>query len=318
MDKAAIFEASTVAPGPRDAERVANLQRPGARPVPPPRPKAPPRVAKPGPYGTDSTWPEPKPAWKRWLKRTFVAVVIASIGISIVANVQHEVRVSLERQRHEFLKDPLTFGKLKAGMTRKEVEGILGRGEQATKNDLTVLTKYANQLGSYDSSLETTWKKALMEGRVIRWIEYEAFGSDPSILAAFPDILSLDSKADAFLSLASVPPTHEPENKWVVNKDNFLELNVGMTVKELGDIFGVGEPVSSLPVSNRSWELGWSHAAKDYRVYQWQYRMSYEDLRLIVVAFSVPPSTSTTAKVLALSYRGGKWDEDKGVLSDAK
>ena len=97
------------------------------------------------------------------------------------------------------------------------------------------------------------------------------------------------------------------EERRRVSKDNFLKLKVGMTLEELEDIIGVGEPARE-----DLWGMGWQKAIQEYRVRRW-----HGDGRVnILAAFSKPPSAAT--KVEALAYRDGIWDEDKGVLSGAK
>jgi hypothetical protein len=98
-----------------------------------------------------------------------------------------------------------------------------------------------------------------------------------------------------------------------ISKDNFLKLKVGMTLKELEDILGVGEPAK--PEYGVISDPAWNKAAKEYRVYHWSVSGS-TFTRSILAGFSEHPSADT--KVEALRYRDGSWDEDKGVLSGAK
>jgi hypothetical protein len=112
----------------------------------------------------------------------------------------------------------------------------------------------------------------------------------------------------------------KPRGKWMATKDNFVKLRVGMTLLELEDIFGVGEPARRLEDSKGG--EGWETAIKEYRVYRWGLRgPEYPPVPtcpVIMAAFPVPPSADPAAKVLALSFRdGGTWDEDKGTLAGA-
>jgi hypothetical protein len=104
----------------------------------------------------------------------------------------------------------------------------------------------------------------------------------------------------------------------VVSKDNFLKLRVGMTLKELEDIIGVGEPAAYATQGK-----DWQQAVREYRVYKWKGTQRYiqEWSPIIMAGFSNPPSAAPDTRVEALSYRDERkpeWNEGKGTLSGAK
>jgi hypothetical protein len=114
------------------------------------------------------------------------------------------------------------------------------------------------------------------------------------------------------------PPVQLPPDKWVANKDNFLKLTVGMTLKELEDIIGVGEPekyAHDSKKNDREFDA-WITAADENRVYRWGYRdLSYGT---IWGAFLEPPSAATRVKALIYRDRDRVWNEDKGKLAGTK
>jgi serine/threonine-protein kinase len=316
VGKPAIFQATTVAPSPRPGGKAANFQTPTVAPRPQTGNQASPPLVKPATFPTDPSWPTPKPSRppvtlsrKIWRAVKAVAALFILFVIVGIAAILYDVWATARRAT---IFGPENFQKLNAGMTRAELESILGAGETATEQDLHFVGVYdwaGGQRSDEGSTKGRAWRKAVSEGRVLIWRGGNSRNWPPAILAAFPGEPSSASTVDVVLRNGnSGEYTQKPADKWVVNKDNFLKLRLGMTLKEVEDIIGAGTPVGSAP-QNFRWDAGWSEAAKEYRVYRWSTGTE------MLACFSAPPSAATAAKVEALIYRDGKWDEDKGTVS---
>jgi hypothetical protein len=256
------------------------------------------------------------------------AVLVGIFGLAAgLESLPHFLADREIRRRRDIL--TANFAKLNVGMTRKEMEQVLWPASIADEADLrSVRTPEI----SSKSSGRLTWEKAAKEGKVLVWRADENYKGGSGILAVFPEVPSPDSKAAILFHEAySGGSSQKPADKWVVNKDNFLKLEIGMTLKELEDIIGVGVPVEgakAVPWKNDpNWHrdqqlyIGWQNAAKEYRVYRWDGGATAENrfrAPVIRAAFASPPSATAATKVEALSYRDGRWDEDKGALSGAK
>ena len=131
---------------------------------------------------------------------------------------------------------PKEVAKLKLGMTLKEMQGILGRGQPALEG----IHYTASATDLLQPPTERAWQKAVGEGKVYVWDQYNGI-----IMAAFPDDPSSDSKVDVLLA----EEKQKPADKWTVSQDNFLKLKVGMTLIQLEDIIGVGKPAREVPSS---------------------------------------------------------------------
>jgi hypothetical protein len=319
VDKAAVFQAATVAPGRLPASKAAIFQTPTVAPGPLGAATPLPRVVKKTPVATDSSWPAPKPSRKRW------RVVVAGVAAVLIAIFGLALAGRLNQKNKSWQPGPEEFAKLKVGMNLKEMQGILGGGQLAIANDTPAGDP------QYAESWRGGWKRVIGEGRVQIW-------DHPGVLAAFTGDPSGDSKVDVLLRPRRdiIAGHHEqrPADKWAVCKDSFLKLKVGMTLKELEDIIGIGKPASNIfaahgyPIhsegvteeeARRDYYNYWKKAIKEYRVYLWEVdseRYVFPSKgESILAGFSAPPSAASDAKVEALSYRDGIWDEDKGILS---
>jgi hypothetical protein len=236
-------------------------------PVPPPRPKVTPRVVKPAPVMTDSSWTAPKPPRKPLLEAVAgAAVALLVIGLLVVVAVLLTWKPG-----------PKEVAKLKLGMTLKEMLGILGEGQPALEG---IHNYMGSALYELQPSTERAWQKAIGEDKVYVWDQEHGV-----ILAAFPGHPSSDSKVDVLLA------NHEqkPADKWTLSQENFLKLKVGMSLKELEDIIGAGEPTRQVPSSIRNSERGMA-GIREYRVYQWYPdRADYHSGPVILAGFSAPP-----------------------------
>jgi hypothetical protein len=232
--------------------------------------------------------------------------------VSVLIGIGLSIRESpYDEQRRRF--SPENLDKLEVGMTLKELEEIFGPGKRAIENDDA---KYAlNKVSSLRSSKQNAWIKAIRERRVRLW---EGFGHT-TVLALFSDNPSSDSKVDVLVRGDWQSAVQIPPDKWAVTKDNFVKLRVGMTLKELEDIIGVGEPAVSShypwSTSNNRQGKAWEKAVNENRAFEWKGGEG-SDRASIFAGFSEPPSLATKAE--ALSYVGGEWVEDKGSLSGAK
>ncbi len=205
------------------------------------------------------------------------------------------------------------YHKLKVGMTLKQVEEILGEGRPFV---------YESLWGSNatDDSGILAWRKADKEGRVRCWHEGEISKSilenvktegmavgGGRIMVAFTGDPAADGKVDVFSGQFGHDQwVKTPADKWEVSKNNFLKLKVGMTLKELEDIIGVGQPLKPDDVVEKgrgaqtradaeagrvNWNRGWEKAAQEYRVYEWKGapKNLNEPGPRILAGFPVPP-----------------------------
>lgn len=243
-----------------------------------------------------------KPSNNRWLV-IVAGVAVVLLGIILQWTVAARQDTS---ERRRFGEENL--GKLKPGMTLNEMEEILGPSRTAS----AIYDRRPN------SCHQRAWNKAVEQGKVQEW---DRFGY--RIQVAFPGNPAGDSNVVVIkIERPAIPGFEQrPRDKWMATKESFLKLKVGMTLPELEDIIGVGEPARG--IENVLEGAGWESAAKEYRVYRWATRGSeYPPIPtcpVIVAAFAASPSAAPEAKSLAVSFRdGGGWDEDKGTLAGAQ
>jgi len=224
------------------------------------------------------------------------------------------------------------FDKLEVGMTLQDLQAVLGLGRLAKTGDFNDPDTYGYSFGK-EESRKNAWKKAINERRVQIWKEVWGNKYTHIILAAFPGEPSAGTKVDVLY----LWDTQElkPAEKWRISKDNFLKLKVGMTLKELEDILGVGERAvhfaeNRLETAEESrrkdaWNKAWVKAVKEYRVQRWT-NVDKNSFLIdrdhwdkgnprVLACFSEVPTADT--KVEALIFRDGVWDEDKGSISNA-
>jgi serine/threonine protein kinase len=199
-----------------------------------------------------------------------------------------------------------SFAKLTLGMTLTQLQDALGAGRRATTDDvdktLRISTPPPNAT-EWNQSRRAAWNKAVEEQRVHVWQEGES-----RILAAFPGIPSAGTKVDLLLLKHGIYPVQNPHDKWLVSKESFAKLKLGMTLKEMDDILGLGwqkkpEDLASVWVRFLSLdEIGvtrkaaWSNAAKQEKVRFWQ-----DGWNQILAAFSDDPATGGKVEVLMSS-----------------
>ncbi len=299
-----------------------------------------PRAAKATAVATARSRPAGKPSWKRWLVIAGAGVAVLLVGIVMLWAVG-AWRDAAERRR--FSEENLA--KLKVDMTLKELEEILGPSR--------ITSKAPDRSMTANDCYWRAWAKAIEEGKVREWGRFVS-----GVEVAFSCTPSSDSKVVVIrIERPGVPGFEQkPRDKWMPTKDNFLKLRVGMTLQELEDVIGVGEPARSLDGlkgalqrNPEKWESGeagqvsmlpglpfsgitlqarakggegWEAAVKEYRVLRWATRgPEYPPVStcpVILAAFPAPPSAAFAAKVEALRFRDGTWDQDKGTLSGAK
>jgi hypothetical protein len=238
---------------------------------------------------------------KRWrVVGATVTLVLLGVVLQLAMAARRDT-TELRRYSEENL------AKLKPGMTLNELEEILGPSR--------VPSEVPDQ--RTNSSHQRAWGKAIEEGKVQEWDRFAY-----RIQCAFPSNPSSDSKAVVIkIERPGTPGVEQkPRDKWMATKDSFVKLRVGMTLQELEDIIGIGEPAESIEESKVG--EGWETAVKEYRVYRWGSRGSeyppIPNCPVMMAGFPVPPSAAPAAKVSALSFRnGGTWDEDKGTLAGA-
>ncbi len=326
VDNAAVFQAATIPPGARVRENDRNFQPPKVPPKP--------RHERSNAGATEASRPAPKSSKMRSLITgvgVLLSIAVVLIGIFAVGWFRQEADNAAHRRRMANVSRE-NFDRLNVGMTRSEMESILGPGEPTVPQDAVTF-----EVGYFKCAPRTTnWLNAMKKRKVLIWRGLQGdWGKaiHPSILAAFPDDPSSTSQAIAFLRLDAHDDgqfDQKPADRWMVTKENFLKLKVGMTLQELEDIIGGGEPAKFLPgpmtslsssTSRKDWTDAvterWLTAVNEYRVYQWKGKdwTSTGEHNLIVAGFSEPPSAAASTKVKALSYRDGRWDEDKGDLA---
>jgi serine/threonine protein kinase len=195
------------------------------------------------------------------------------------------------------------FAKLTVGTTLKQLQGTLGGGRRATAADVSNAMPQDSK-GS-EKSTRAAWAKAASEDKVQVWQEGKAF-----ILALFPDVPSAGSKVEVLFCNETGYMMQEPPNRWLVSKEAFDVLKVGMTLKEMDEILGSGwqmktEEISSL-LARSAGKIGacrqaaWSNAAKQEKVRYWQ-----DGGTQILAAFTDDPAAGGKADVLLLSTPEG-------------
>jgi hypothetical protein len=230
---------------------------------------------------------------------------VAALLMGIIALWAADGWMKAEEERKHFNEENLA--KLKVGMTLKQMEEILGPSRSLVGHHLV-----------FSDFNPRAWNKAKSEGRVRQWYSVRC---RIDVLAAFPCEPSADTKVDVFNSYCMTRHKlfeQKPYDKWTVSKDIFQKLKVGMTLPELEDILGVGEPAQDLDDSVQG--ADWKTAVKEYRVYRWATRKpgspATQAFPVIIAGFSTSPSADPASTVLALSFRNGSaWDEDKGTLA---
>jgi Protein kinase domain len=221
-----------------------------------------------------------------------------------------------------------TPGKVRLGMTLKEMEDILGLGQGAGKEDVN---EHASVYGAdFGKSRSAAWSKAVKEGRVQVWR-----GGGFTLLGAFPGAPSAGSKVEILLSSfltskdgrTSITMFQVPADKWTATKENFGKLKVGMTLKEVNEILGVGpritreqlaggnvywgrRPLGKLEADEEARKVSWEKAVKEQRVHRWE-EIAYKSG--ILAAFSETPSDDTRAE--AFYYFESAGYEHKGSVS---
>ena len=246
-----------------------------------------------------------------------LCLIVVGIGIAPILVSPQTSRYEQDRRRAS----PENLDKLRIGMTLNEIEQILGGGRQAVEDDSDLFLVNVSDLALSEPARGKAWRQAIREGRVQVW---HLSVDHTDILAAFPEIHpSRDSQVEVFLRGDYRSATQMPSDKWVVSRDNYLKLRVGMTLKELEDIIGAGESASFLrgPMLREGWTNAvterWTTAIDEHRIYEWKgpdWTPTGEH-NLIVAGFPAPPSGNANVRSEALCYRDGRQDDDKGALS---
>jgi serine/threonine protein kinase/outer membrane protein assembly factor BamE (lipoprotein component of BamABCDE complex) len=214
---------------------------------------------------------------------------------------QHEIGSLLTITRDNFVK-------LNVGMTLTQLQDALGAGRRASSDDVEKCLRHDPPPGvpSYvgsNQSRKASWNKAVEEQRVQAWQEGES-----RILAAFPGIPSAGSKVDVLLLKHGYYPLQNPHDKWLVSKESFDKLKLGMTLKEMDEILGLGwekKPedfqfgffgISSGDEFGAPRLAAWRNAAKQEKVRFWQ-DGDYQ----ILAAFADDPSAGGKVDVVMSS-----------------
>jgi serine/threonine protein kinase len=198
------------------------------------------------------------------------------------------------------------FAKLTLGMTLGQMQETLGMGRRATSGDLPSAP-----------STSTAWINAAKADRVQVWQE----GAD-RILAAFPGTPSAASKVEVLFN--SRDGSQTPADKWLVSKENFAKLKVGMTLDQVQETLGMGRQATIWDLSGRRFDAPatggldekarkayWNKAVKEKSVYGWISK-SGGTYPIILAGFSEAPSAGT--KVEALYYGDDRGTEHKGPV----
>jgi hypothetical protein len=156
------------------------------------------------------------------------------------------------------------------------------------------------------------------------------------ILAAFPGAPSADSKAETLFESKQDITTNDkrlmaqkPADTWAATSENFGKLKVGMTLKEVNAVLGVGPRLAKDTSVRSYWDWGlavgapgkklavaeeakrdtWVKAVKEERVHQWQETGNSG----ILAAFFEVPSDDTKVEAFFYWTRNGGYTQ-KGSI----
>ena len=191
------------------------------------------------------------------------------------------------------------FGKLKPGMTQEQLEGILGKGELASAEDLTGLRPdYKSDYDSKQRLSVAAWNEAVRVGKVYVWKSEKHDGGYSGLSHILAGYFGDPRAGSKVMAVNFFNPEHlgfsEKGSMRRGTTENFARLSVGMTLAQVQETLGEGRRTASTDAKNLKLDknTAWASEIARSRVQFWP-----EGDPFILAAFSGDPSASGTAKV---------------------